>query len=106
MFVQVFTGWRYRPGARERLVAMGLGRAASPAPRPAVPGLVARLLATATDDADTGIGVWVWEDGAACRAYEAARPPEATAAIERDVDESALREETFDALFLGCRVTG
>jgi hypothetical protein len=106
MFVQVFTGWRYRPGARERLAALGLGQAASPAPRPDAPGLVARLLATETDDPDTGIGVWVWEDEAACRAYEAARPPEAMAAIERDVDESGLREATFDALLLGCRVPG
>jgi heme-degrading monooxygenase HmoA len=106
MFVQVFTGWRYRTGARERIAAMGFGQAPSPAPRPDVPGLIARLLATASEDPDTGIGLWVWEDEAACRAYEANRPPEATAAIERDLDESAMREETFDALFLGCRMPG
>ena len=103
MFVQVFTGWRYKTGARERIAAMGFGDAPSATVRPDVPGLLARLLATASGDPDTGIGVWVWQDEAACRAYEANRPPETRAAIERDIDESAMTEQTFEALFFGTR---
>ena len=104
MFVQLFEGWRYRPGARDRLASLGLGASPSGAPRPDVPGLIARLLATETDDADTGIGLWVWEDEASCRAYEAARPPEAMARLEAELDHSGLTERTFDALLFGARI--
>jgi len=104
MFVQLFTGWRYREGTRNRLAGLGLGGGVTPSPRPDVPGLLARLLATDRDDPDTGIGVWVWEDEAACRAYEADRPPETVAAVARDLDESATTEQVFDALFFGCRM--
>ena len=67
MFIQLFEGWRYRPGVRERLAGLGLGSAPADAPRPDVPGLIGRLLATESDDPDTGIGLWIWEDEAACR---------------------------------------
>lgn len=106
MFVQLFEGWRYRPGARNRLVALGLGAAPIPAPRPDVPGLIARLLATDTDDPDTGIGLWIWEDEAACRTYEAARPPEAMARLEQELDHGAMTERSFDALLFGARIPG
>jgi hypothetical protein len=104
MFIQLFEGWRYRPGVRERLAGLGLGSAPSDAPRPDVPGLIGRLLATESGDPDTGIGLWIWEDEAACRAYEAARPAEALARLETEIDESALRERTFDALLFGARI--
>jgi heme-degrading monooxygenase HmoA len=104
MFVQVFTGWRYHPGVRDSLAARGKGDAVRPAPTPDVPGLIARLLATDTTDPDTGIGVWVWENEAACRAYEAARSPEVTARLATELDESAMIERTFDALAFGCRI--
>lgn len=104
MFIQVFEGWRYHEGVRERLASMGHGAAPADAPRPDVPGLIARLLATETDDPDTGIGVWVWVDEAACRAYEASRPPEVLARLETEMDESAMTERTFDALFFGARI--
>lgn len=104
MFIQVFEGWRYREGARQRLLDMGLGGAPQPAPRPDVPGLIARLLATDPDDPDTGIGLWVWESRAACREYEAARTPEARAALAAEIDESELTERHFDALFFGARI--
>jgi hypothetical protein len=90
MFVQLFSGWRYRAGHRERLAAMDLGRSPTHTMRPDVEGLIARLLATRTDDPDTGIGLWVWESEAACRAYEANRPAEMT-------------ETTFDALLFSVR---
>ena len=57
-----------------------------------------------TPDPETGIGLWIWEDEAACRAYEAARPAEALARLETEIDESALRERTFDALLFGARI--
>ena len=104
MFVQLFEGWRYRPGVRGRLAGLGLGATPSDAPRPDVPGLIARLLATDTEDPDTGIGVWIWEDEAACRAYEAARPAETMARLEQELDNSALTERTFDALSFGARI--
>ena len=104
MFVQVFTGWRYRPGVRERLAASGLGASVSPAPRPDVPGLIARLLATETDDPDTGVGVWIWEDEAACRAYEASRSDEVMARLREELDETAMVERTYDPLFFGVRL--
>jgi hypothetical protein len=75
----------------------------SPAPRPDVPRLLARLVATDPADPDTGIGLWVWQDEAACRAYEAARPVEIQATLARELDETDLVERTFDALFFGCR---
>ena len=103
MFIQLFEGWRYRPGVRERLAGLGLGSAPADAPRPDVPGLIGRLLATESDDPDTGIGLWIWEDEAACRAYEAARPAEALTRLASEIDESALRERTFDALLFGAR---
>ena len=103
MFIQLFEGWRYRPGVRERLAGLGLGSAPADAPRPDVPGLIGRLLATESDDPDTGIGLWIWEDEAACRAYEAARPAEALTRLATEIDESALRERTFDALLCGAR---
>jgi hypothetical protein len=103
MYVQLFRGWRYRAGARDRLAAKGLGDVVSDAPRPDVPGLRARLLATDPADPDTGIGLWVWESKAACRAYEAARPPEAMARLADELDESAMTEETFETLFFGVR---
>lgn len=106
MFVQLFEGWRYRPGARAGLAALGLGAAPSGAPRPDVPGLIARLLATETDDPDTGIGLWIWEDEDACRAYEAARPPTAMARLEQELDHSAMIERTFEALLFGARIPG
>lgn len=104
MFVQMFEGWRYREGARARLAEMGLGNVAHAAPRPDVPGLIARLLATDCEDSDTGIGVWVWENEEACRAYEANRPEQVQAAVAADVDESGLIERTFEALFFGARI--
>ena len=104
MFVQVFLGWRYHPGVRDQLAALGFGGAPLDAPRPDVPGLHARLLATRFDDPDTGIGVWIWEDEVACRAYEAARTPETMARLETEMDMSRLTEETFDALMFGRRV--
>jgi hypothetical protein len=104
MFVQVFEGWRYREGARQRLVDLGLGEAPQSAPRPDVPGLIARLLATDPADPDTGIGVWVWESQAACRDYEEARTPEVLAALAAEIDESRLTERHFDPLFFGARI--
>jgi hypothetical protein len=104
MYVQLFEGWRYRPGVRDRIAGLGLGESPSGAPRPDVPGLIARLLATDPADADTGIGLWVWQDEAACRAYEANRPPEVQAKLADDIDESGVTERTFDALLFGCRV--
>lgn len=104
MFVQLFEGWRYREGARARLAEMSLGEVPHPAPRPDVPGLIARLLATDSADSDTGIGVWVWESEAACRAYEANRPEHVQATVTADVDESGLIERTFEALFFGARI--
>lgn len=104
MFIQLFDGWRYRPGVRERLAGLGLGASPADVPRPDARGLIARLLATETDDPDTGIGLWIWEDEAACRAYEAARPPETLARLETEIDESAMRERTFDALLFGARI--
>jgi hypothetical protein len=103
MFVQMFTGWRYRAGVRESLAARGMSDAVRSVPTPDVPGLVARLLATDTTDPDTGIGVWVWKDEAACRAYEASRPPEVAARLAAQIDESALVERTLDVLAFGCR---
>ena len=104
MFVQVFEGWRYREGARQRLVDMGLGDAPQSSPRPDVPGLIARLLATDPEDPDTGIGLWVWDSEAACRDYEAARTPEVEARLAAEIDESGLTERHFDALFFGARI--
>jgi hypothetical protein len=103
MFVQLFTGWRYRPGVRESLAARGMGDAVRPVPTPDVPGLVSRLLATDTTDPDTGIGLWVWENEAACRSYEATRPPEVAARLAVELDESAMIEQTLDVLAFGCR---
>lgn len=103
MFVQLFAGWRYRPGVRQSLVARDLGGAVRPVPNPDVAGLIARLLATDTTDPDTGIGVWVWEDEAACRAYESTRPPEVEARLAAELDDSAMVERTFDVLAFGCR---
>ena len=104
MHVQVFTGWRYRPGVRASLAAKAMGGNLTATVRPDVPGLLARLLATETDDPDTGVGVWVWEDEAACRAYEAGRTPETLARLSEEIDESATVERTYDALFFGCRI--
>ncbi|MEO7663683.1 MAG: hypothetical protein ABIV26_01045 [Candidatus Limnocylindrales bacterium] len=98
MFVQLFSGWRYRDGARERIAAMDLGGRPTHVMRPDVPGLLARLLATESDDPGTGIGVWVWEDEAACRAYEASRPAEVNARLAAELDESEMTEQTFEAL--------
>jgi hypothetical protein len=105
MFVQLFEGWRYLPGARDRLVALGLGDAPTDGVRPDVPGLMARLLATSPDDPDTGIGLWVWESEAACRAYEENRPAAVQANLERDLDDTAVVERTFDALLFARRVS-
>ena len=104
MFIQLFEGWRYRPGVRDELASRGLGGTPSDAPRSDVPGLIGRLLATEVEDPDTGIGLWIWEDEAACRAYEAARPPETLARLEKELDESGLRERTFNALLFGARI--
>jgi hypothetical protein len=104
MFVQLFEGWRYRPGVRDRIAGLGLGAAPSATPRPDVPGLIARLLATDPKDPDTGIGLWVWQDEAACRAYEADRPADVQARLAEDIDESEITEREFDALLFGCRV--
>jgi len=104
VFVQLFEGWRYRPGVRDRIAGLGLGTAPSGTPRPDVPGLIARLLATDPNDPDTGIGLWVWQDEAACRAYEANRPADVQARLAVDIDESEVTERQFDALLFGCRV--
>jgi hypothetical protein len=103
MFVQLFTGWRYRPGVRESLAARGMGDAVRPVPTPDVPGLVARLLATDTNDPETGIGVWIWENEAACREYESSRPPEVSVRLAAELDDSAMVERTLDVLAFGCR---
>jgi hypothetical protein len=103
MFVQLFSGWRYRPGVRDSLAARGMGDAVRSVPSPDIQGLIARLLATDSTDPDTGIGVWVWEDEAACRAYEASRPPEVDARLAAELDHSSMIEQTFDVLAFGCR---
>jgi hypothetical protein len=103
VFVQLFEGWRYRPGKRDRIAGLGLGATPAVGVRPDVPGLLARLVATETDDPDTGIGLWVWEDEAACRAYEANRPEAVQATVESDIDHSAISERTFDVLLFGTR---
>jgi hypothetical protein len=104
VFVQVFEGWRYQPGARDRIAALDLGNAPAAAPRPDIPGLIARLVATDPKDPDTGIGLWVWHDEDACRAYEANRPVDVQALIGQDLDHSAMTERVFDVLLFGCRV--
>jgi hypothetical protein len=104
VFVQLFEGWRYRPGVRDRIASLGLGVAPRGTPRPDVPGLIARLLATDPNDPDTGIGLWVWQDEAACRAYEANRPADAQARLAVDIDESEVTEREFEALLFGCRI--
>lgn len=104
MFIQVFEGWRYRPGARDRIAALGLGDEVGNAPRPDAPGLIARLVATDPNDPDTGIGLWVWQDEPACRAYEANRPAGVQATLGQDLDHSDMTERVFDALLFGCRV--
>ena len=103
MFVQLFSGWRYREGHRERIAAMDLGARPTAVLRPNVEGLLARLLATRTDDPDTGIGLWIWESEAACRAYEASRSPEVTARLATELDESEMTQDTFDALLFSVR---
>src|SRR5829696_5357397 len=103
MFVHLFTGWRYRPGVRESLAGRGMGDAVRSVPTPDVPGLVSRLPAADTSDPDTGIGVWVWEDEAPCRAHEASRSPEVDARLAAELDESAMIEQTLDVLAFGCR---
>ena len=103
MFVQLFEGWRYRPGVRDRIADLGLGAAPGDMPRPDIPGLISRLLATDPTDPDTGIGLWVWQDEAACRAYEANRPAEVQAKLAVDIDESGVTQREFDALLFGCR---
>jgi len=104
MFVQVFSGWRYRPGVRGRLAEQRLGERPSGELRPNALGLLARLLATRTDDPDTGIGVWVWESEAACRDYEAMSLADTVARLEAEMDMSAMTETTFDALYFGRRI--
>jgi hypothetical protein len=83
---------------------MDLGAAPSDTPRPDIPGLISRLLATDPSDPDTGIGLWVWQDEAACRAYEANRPADIQAKLAVDIDESGLMQREFDALLFGCRL--
>jgi hypothetical protein len=104
VFVQLFEGWRYHPGVRDRIAAMDLGAAPSDTPRPDIPGLISRLLATDPADPDTGIGLWVWQDEAACRAYEANRPADVQAKVAVDIDESGVTQREFDALLFGCRI--
>jgi hypothetical protein len=106
MFVQLFTGWRYRPGSRDRLPTLGLGDRLTDAPRPDAPGLIGRLVATDPEDPDTGIGLWVWESEAHCRAYEAGRSEDVNATLAREIDQSAMTERIFEALFFGCRPSG
>ena len=103
MYVQLFSGWRYKAGARDRIDALGLGDTPSPVLRPDVPGLLARLLATKPGDPDTGIGLWVWENEAACRAYEESMSPDAAARLDSELDTSAMIKEAFDALLFGVR---
>ena len=106
MFVQLFSDWHYRDGARQRNASLGLGGTVMDAPRPDVPGLVARLLATDVDAPDTGIALWVWEDEGACRAYEAARPADLTQRLDAEIDHSAMTERNLEMLSFGCRVSG
>jgi hypothetical protein len=106
MFVQLFEGWRYREGKRDRIASLGLALKPATEVRPPVPGLLARLVATETDDPDTGIGLWVWQDEAACRAYEANRPEAVQATVESDIDHSAISERTFEVLFFGVQTDG
>jgi hypothetical protein len=60
-------------------------------------------VATDPADPDTGIGLWVWESEAACRAYEAGRSEDVKATLARELDQSVMTEGIFETLFFGCR---
>ncbi len=102
VFVQLFEGWRYRPGARERLFSRRHD-GPSTVMNPDVPGLLARVLAIGPNDRDTGIGVWVWESEEACRVFERNRPPEVEERIASEIDQSGMIERAFDPLYFGHR---
>src|SRR5215469_5173070 len=104
MYVQVIEGWRYRPGARERVTGTA-ARMATPGGvsplTPDAPGLLARVFATDPNDPDTGIAVWIWTDKAAADAYEAARDsdPAQLQRLESDLDSSQVTTRGFNGLY-------
>lgn len=103
MYIQIWKGWRYRPGERSKVLAnIEQGRAdndgVSPL-RPALPGLVARMFGTDPADPDTGIAVWVWESEEAANAYRWDATPESRARIEQTLETSQAVDEGFEGLY-------
>ena len=105
MHVQVFTGWRYRPGVRASLAAKAMGsnpdghgpaRRTGPARAPARNG--DRRSRHGRRRSGSG------KTRPPGRAYEAGRTPETLARLSEEIDESATVERTYDALFFGCRI--
>jgi hypothetical protein len=107
MYIQVLTGWRYRPGERSKVLAdVEQGRAdndgVSPL-RPPLPGLIARMFGTDPDDPQTGVAVWVWESEEAANAYKWDATPESRAKIEQTLDVSHAITEGFEGIYFAHR---
>jgi hypothetical protein len=106
VYIQVITGWRYRPGMRARTYAQ-VERLRAPDGStyrlmPDAPGLVARLWGTDPDDEDTGVAIWVWESKEAADAFtfpwdEERRAP---TPLDNRMDFSGVRVRELDGMYL------
>jgi hypothetical protein len=106
MYIQVISGWRYRPGMREKTRAQVERlrkdtRGAFPL-MPDAPGLLARLWGTDPDDADTGVAIWVWESAEAAEAYTFPwqGDPDRRSPLDNRMDFSGVQVRALDGMYI------
>lgn len=101
MYIQVFEGWRYLPGEREKLLAQRTREREETGrnPLPDLPGLLARTIGTDPNDPDTGIAVWVWESKEAAEAWPWIEAPNLRQWLETYLDISRATVRGFDGMY-------
>lgn len=107
MYIQVIEGWRYQRGARDNVLervrqAREIGGGRLPL-QPDVPGLLGRAFGTSTEDEETGVAIWIWENREAAEAYEATRPGELVHRIERSLETGGVVTRSYDGIYFGHR---
>lgn len=106
MYIQVISGWRYRPGMRDKtrsqVEKMRMHAGGVSPLMPDAPGLLVRMWGTDPHDSDTGLAIWVWESREASEAFVFPweGDPLVQTPLDLRMDFSAVRVQALDGMYL------